>query len=107
PIRTPASRRPCALLPSPTRRSSALQRNVPLPVLAYPSIADGLAHQLAARNGSAAAARTLLPEIAPRNAGRYGLELSPGLVSYQRSEEHTSELQSREKLVCRLLPEKK
>src|SRR5690606_38774652 len=59
------------------------QHDVPLPVLAYPSIADGLAHQLAARNGSAAAARTVLPEIAPRNAGRYALELSPGLVSYQ------------------------
>src|SRR5690606_40713120 len=31
-------------------------------------------------------------------------EISP---DYQRSEEHTSELQSREKLVCRLLLEKK
>src|SRR5690606_41746801 len=28
-------------------------------------------------------------------------------ASYERSEEHTSELQSRENLVCRLLPEKK
>src|SRR5690606_41629137 len=29
------------------------------------------------------------------------------MIARQRSEEHTSELQSREKLVCRLLPEKK
>src|SRR5690606_41986241 len=35
--------------------------------------------------------------------GRHGL----GTAEYQRSEEHTSELQSREKLVCRLLLEKK
>src|SRR5690606_39951620 len=31
----------------------------------------------------------------------------PGAVAVPRSEEHTSELQSREKLVCRLLLEKK
>src|SRR5690606_12006520 len=31
----------------------------------------------------------------------------PAFASYERSEEHTSELQSREKLVCRLLLEKK
>src|SRR5690606_41608505 len=29
------------------------------------------------------------------------------VVEYQRSEEHTSQLQSRENLVCRLLPEKR
>src|SRR3712207_7055167 len=32
---------------------------------------------------------------------------SLGVVAYQRSEEHTSELQSRQYLVCRLLLEKK
>src|SRR5690606_41478622 len=31
----------------------------------------------------------------------------PSMIYYPRSEEHTSELQSREKHVCRLLPEKK
>src|SRR5207302_7693059 len=31
----------------------------------------------------------------------------PALAAWQRSEEHTSELQSRENLVCRLLLEKK
>src|SRR5690606_41744094 len=38
-------------------------------------------------------------------AGLYGLELI--LADAPRSEEHTSELQSRENLVCRLLLEKK
>src|SRR3712207_7114425 len=33
--------------------------------------------------------------------------LDPALVGVQRSEEHTSELQSRQYLVCRLLLEKK
>src|SRR5207302_10852666 len=37
--------------------------------------------------------------------GRAGVE--PGAASGERSEEHTSELQSRENLVCRLLLEKK
>src|SRR3712207_8055028 len=36
-----------------------------------------------------------------------GLCLAPGLVDLRRSEEHTSELQSRQYLVCRLLLEKK
>src|SRR5690606_41630782 len=49
------------------------------------------------------AARQLLPACArpPRPAGRWWD------FQTSRSEEHTSELQSREKLVCRLLLEKK
>src|SRR5436309_10415297 len=39
--------------------------------------------------------------------GRLGLSASKGGTDDQRSEEHTSELQSRENLVCRLLLEKK
>src|SRR5690606_2247355 len=35
------------------------------------------------------------------------LKIDPGVHLVQRSEEHTSELQSRENLVCRLLLEKK
>ena len=54
-----------------------------LPVLAYPSIADGFAHRLTERAAPAFAPRADLPELAPGNTGRYGLELSPGLVSYQ------------------------
>src|SRR5207249_7708275 len=47
-----------------------------------------------------------------RRADRYGAPLRPGLCAGRRgcvarSEEHTSELQSRFDLVCRLLPEKK
>src|SRR5690606_39671210 len=38
---------------------------------------------------------------------RIGPEIEHDPLFPQRSEEHTSELQSREKLVCRLLPEKK
>src|SRR5690606_41325090 len=36
-----------------------------------------------------------------------GVGLGPTLVALVRSEEHTSELQSRENIVCRLLLEKK
>src|SRR3712207_8966780 len=39
--------------------------------------------------------------------GRLVREVRPFLDSVQRSEEHTSELQSRQYLVCRLLLEKK
>src|SRR5215217_8541385 len=40
-------------------------------------------------------------------AGRQKCALSPSLKRQGRSEEHTSELQSRQYLVCRLLLEKK
>src|SRR3712207_8465179 len=49
----------------------------------------------------------------PRQVGRrvhvafLGLELRVAQVAPERSEEHTSELQSRQYLVCRLLLEKK
>src|SRR5690606_40628299 len=72
--------------------------------------------------------RSLLPASATGNSAccnvsgimntrQYGRTLTPTVVLYsakerearheQRSEEHTSELQSRENLVCRLLLEKK
>src|SRR3712207_6998756 len=53
--------------------------------------------------------RLHLERVAVR-AGRRRHELHPhglGLAAAQRSEEHTSELQSRQYLVCRLLLEKK
>src|ERR1035437_10237401 len=40
-------------------------------------------------------------------AGLTGLSGLSGIARLPRSEEHTSELQSRQYLVCRLLPEKK
>src|SRR3712207_7899919 len=41
------------------------------------------------------------------NAGRRAIVLVPEIALTPRSEEHTSELQSRQYLVCRLLLEKK
>src|SRR5690625_6455172 len=41
------------------------------------------------------------------SAGAPGTETVPAGIHYRRSEEHTSELQSRGQLVCRLLLEKK
>src|SRR3712207_6947621 len=46
------------------------------------------------------------PDGTPDPAGSVALETVQGPL-YQRSEEHTSELQSRQYLVCRLLLEKK
>src|SRR5690606_40707275 len=43
----------------------------------------------------------------PRRLNRQALRQLPSPLPRPRSEEHTSELQSREKLVCRLLLEKK
>src|SRR3712207_7298575 len=42
-----------------------------------------------------------------RHAANAAVRLPPAIVRYRRSEEHTSELQSRQYLVCRLLLEKK
>src|SRR5439155_7956594 len=45
-------------------------------------------------------------DAAPRHRGRRGAASDEGGADWQRSEEHTSELQSRGHLVCRLLLEK-
>src|SRR5207302_4882121 len=47
------------------------------------------------------------PQSLPRLTARQALRTPPVSLTEQRSEEHTSELQSRENLVCRLLLEKK
>src|SRR5690606_41392553 len=52
--------------------------------------------------GVAASPALAGPPVAPDANG----QLPPGWVDTKRSEEHTSELQSRENLVCRLLLEK-
>src|SRR5690606_41761382 len=44
---------------------------------------------------------------ARRRKRRPSCGVAPGAIRLRRSEEHTSELQSRENLVCRLLLEKK
>src|SRR5690606_41106236 len=78
------------LHPSPTRRSSDLSRHVTHPT-------DLLLQDVIrrARSGGKHGVRKRLTRTAPSEHRR------------NRSEEHTSELQSRENLVCRLLLEKK
>src|SRR5690625_1887759 len=46
-------------------------------------------------------------ETTPEEAHKIGMELAGAVLGGKRSEEHTSELQSRGHLVCRLLLEKK
>src|SRR5207253_9829740 len=82
-----------------------------LPILAR--LTDLLEHQavaqkevLAAKTGHAVAQSSLEQAKTAREQARRRLELL-GLKAGQRSEEHTSELQSRGHLVCRLLLEKK
>src|SRR5207302_9282248 len=65
---------------------------------------------LAARRGGAAARRAGVRRDGGRRVRPLGRRRPPrgeSVIRSARSEEHTSELQSREKLVCRLLPEKK
>src|SRR5690606_41926034 len=104
-----ASRRPHHHLPGPfpTRRSADLLTRAGLDacrqagveavvVLGHPAYYP--------RFGFSAAAAEVL--AAPFSGPAFmALELAPGAL--RRSEEHTSELQSRENLVCRLLLEKK
>src|SRR5690606_42152857 len=98
---SPSTPDPGALHSFPTRRSSDLVTPTVLPVI------------------GAITAFTLVTPIAQtgRNYAIGGALLGIGLILYlitylyngavKRSEEHTSELQSRENLVCRLLLEKK
>src|SRR3712207_8660630 len=72
-------------------RSRAYLVDVDIRVIANPAL-DG------------AAAEVMLHAVASKHLGRATVELD-GKVD--RSEEHTSELQSRQYLVCRLLLEKK
>src|SRR3712207_7492213 len=54
-----------------------------------------------------AVADVVLPRLPERRLERRGVEQHPGHLPVLRSEEHTSELQSRQYLACRLLLEKK
>src|SRR5690606_40776907 len=71
-------------------------RALPIFLLAHPVLAEVSEASLVTVNINQASAA----EIAETLSGI-------GLAKAERSEEHTSELQSREKLVCRLLLEKK
>src|SRR5207302_9634263 len=90
-----------SLHPFPTRRSSDLDgvdRDVPPPHLTRQR--PGHPHEAGLRRGVGG-----LSGVPPETSYRSDVHdaTPPGL----RSEEHTSELQSRENLVCRLLLEKK
>src|SRR5690606_42108340 len=86
------------LLSFPTRRSSDLLAR--LGVAVGPGLGGGRTGRVGGRAGSGQL--VLQPVQGLRR--RFGLQ---GLGQGRRSEEHTSELQSRENLVCRLLLEKK
>src|SRR3712207_7033339 len=62
---------------------------------------------LAKRRAGAALISYLTPPVAHAGLYRGLLDLKASLDRWRRSEEHTSELQSRQYLVCRLLLEKK
>src|SRR5690606_42081711 len=89
------SRPPRALHSFPTRRSSDL---IVIP--------DRYVLAAAADHCLAAAYRGECPGVDPDALMRWRVE-SRAAFQGRRSEEHTSELQSRENLVCRLLLEKK
>src|SRR5690606_41254385 len=90
----------------PTRRSSDLtllelaQATGRIVIVHHGPQAHGVGAELAALLADGAILSLDAPIV--RVAGHAGPSLPP-----QRSEEHTSELQSRENLVCRLLLEKK
>src|SRR5437660_9741014 len=54
-----------------------------------------------------AQASRIPPDDSSGNRGQFGVHPCGGAEAHARSEEHTSELQSRGHLVCRLLLEKK
>src|SRR5690606_40992255 len=95
-----------ALLPAPTRRSSDLLHRellaglVPLHGV-HPELAQRPRRRLQARAARVTALRARRARLLLRTEP----ELDRSVAV--RSEEHTSELQSRENLVCRLLIEKK
>src|SRR5271165_7452339 len=73
--------------PAPVLPAFPVLFNVPVPVLAPPGLVPAA-----------------VPGLVPAAPGRFAVA---GRFVAGRSEEHTSELQSRENLVCRLLLEKK
>src|SRR5690606_40652371 len=97
---------PRGLLPFPTRRSSDLAQPPSLPLVPQPGRKPKPSPLLHPCSGKHAA---LLQACRRRgwDTHHYTSADHPLHAAYLRSEEHTSELQSRENLVCRLLLEKK
>src|SRR5690606_39929145 len=87
-----------------------------LPIYQVPAAGLGLQVEGQATVGEHVVVAARARELPPRPAGAVlehgqvgdgdGEEVPPADVDLERSEEHTSELQSRENLVCRLLLEK-
>src|SRR5690606_40688301 len=96
-------RYPLLLFPAaPPTAISTLSLHDALPI-------SPLARPAACRPAAATAAGGLVGHVVPGHAADAAHGRSPGTGDawWKRSEEHTSELQSRENLVCRLLLEKK
>src|SRR5690606_41699657 len=93
-----------ALNSFPTRRSSDLGRFISV---AYTSVYSNpqAARRLAANRWEVGHVSNNVYDVIVVGAGNAAL--CAAIAARQRSEEHTSELQSRENLVCRLLLEKK
>src|SRR5690606_39277568 len=95
-----------ALPPFPTRRSSdlAIHASCAVPGMFHPVrvngrlMVDGGVTDRAGLSGVPREQRVFYHHVASRSPWR-----RPGSPALRRSEEHTSELQSRENLVCRLL----
>src|SRR5207302_4927087 len=95
--------------------SSFSPARAPAPATYTLSLHDALPILAALLGGDAELARRRAAQLHPRQAGPHHVVGVPAVdhrvaepVGHERrSEEHTSELQSRENLVCRLLLEKK
>src|SRR5690606_41913801 len=97
---------PLALHSFPTRRSSDLPRPLPLSIRA-PLRTHLAHHETSRRHLDHRASRSChVSTKAPASSVRPTARGEAPMAAV-RSEEHTSELQSRENLVCRLLLEKK
>src|SRR5690606_41279991 len=98
---------PPALQSSPTRRSSDLISALAMAAIAtrwlLPALMDPVPARDAANSHALAALWHRISKL-PRPRIALGM-LALAAAAVVRSEEHTSELQSRENLVCRLLPE--
>src|SRR2546422_5196455 len=101
----------------PVTIAHAAQRAVPFELLATGTVeprqnvevqaqVTGVLTQVTFHEGDEVAAGQVLFQIEPRPF-QAALEQAKGMLAWDRSEEHTSELQSRLHLVCRLLLEKK
>src|SRR5690606_39828023 len=90
----------------PTRRSSDLSTTTTASVLAVVVVLGvlsfvTLARRSDVRGAGALSGETVRRDRAARAGRRQAADDEPAVTAAERSEEHTSELQSRENLVCR------